>query len=222
MTRSTAMLCLLVSFAGCDPRCAEPPPPADAGPGAGAAVRVLKGGDGTGTIVSDPEGIDCEVDCDEQLLELTEETTTMTLVAEPARDALFESWTCTSTKNGEPQPQVGPLTDLEILAFDDADPVGVDVECTARFRQLHTLLVIFAGQGTGRVTGSAPAPEGGQRIDCPPKCTAGYFADESDTLTPVADEGSVFAGWQLDCEGTGDFTVTLDEDKNCEARFELE
>lgn len=222
MKRWCTLTLLLGALAGCDPRCAEAPPPRDAGPGAGAIVRVAKAGDGTGTITSEPEGIDCEVDCAEQVLELTEETTALTLTAEPARDALFENWTCAATKNGEPLTQVGPLEDLEIPAFEDADPVGLDVECTARFRQLHTLLVIFAGEGSGRVTGSSPAPEGGQRIDCPPKCTAGYFEGETDTLTPVPDPGSVFAGWSFDCEGNGDFTVTLDDDKDCEARFNLE
>jgi hypothetical protein len=224
MKRSCALgtTLLLASLAGCDPRCAEPPPPVDAGPAAGAVVRVLKAGDGRGTIESDPEGIDCEVDCTEQELALTVETTSMTLTAEPALDALFENWTCTATKDGEPQPQ-RLLEDLEIPAFDDTDdPVGLEVECTARFRQLHTLLVIFAGEGSGRVVGSSPAPEGGQRIDCPPKCTAGYFAGDSDTLTAIPDPGSVFVGWEFDCEGTGDFTVTLDDDKDCEARFEPE
>lgn len=222
MTRMLLAAGFILSLVACDPRCAEAPPPRDAGPGAGAIVRVLKAGDGRGTITSEPEGIECDVNCDDQVLELTEATTTLTLTAEPALDALFENWTCSPTKNGEPQTQVGPLEDLEILAFDDVDPVGVDVECTARFRQLHTLLIIFAGQGSGRVVGSSPAPEGGQRIDCPPKCTAGYFAGETDTLTPVPEPGSVFSGWSFDCEGAGDFTVTLDADKDCEARFEPE
>jgi len=30
----------------------------------------------------------------------------------------------------------------------------------------------------------------------------------------------VFTGWSIACEGTGDATVVLDADKNCEARFE--
>lgn len=210
--------CVLLA-AGCDPRCTEPPPPPDAGPPPGAVLHVLKSGDGNGSIESDPEGVDCGTDCPDQLVSYTVETTTVTLIAEAARDALFENWTCTSTKNGEPQPQV-VLSDLEIVAFDDPDPDGLEVECTARFRQLHTLLVIFAGEGTGRVTGSAPAPEGGLRIDCPPKCTAGYFAGETETLTPTADPGSAFTGWAICADGTGDATVVLDDDINCEARFE--
>ncbi len=221
MTRTLLAVVFMLSFVACDPRCTEAPPPRDAGPGEGAIVRVAKAGDGRGTIESDPEGIDCEVDCTAQELVLTVETTIVTLTAEPALDALFENWTCLSTKNGEPQPQL-VLEDTDIVAFEDSDPVGLEVECTARFRQLHTLLVILVGDGEGRVVGASPAPQGGQRIDCPPKCTAGYFAGETDTLTPIPDPGSVFAGWEFDCEGAADFTVTLDDDKDCEARFELE
>ena len=61
----------LLAFAGCDPRCTEPSGPIDGGPAPGATVTVLKSGDGTGSIQSDPEGIDCGTDCLDQELALT-------------------------------------------------------------------------------------------------------------------------------------------------------
>lgn len=219
--KRVVVLWALASVA-CDPRCAEPPPPVDGGPPPGATLTAQKSGDGTGEFESDPAAIDCSTDCAAQVARFADDVTTVTLTAEPARDALFESWTCNGSKNGEPLQQV--VTQEEtVVAFDDEDPEGLDVLCTASFRQLHTLLVVFAGEGEGTVTGTALAPGGGTRIACPDKCTAGYFADESDTLTAVAAPGSVFAGWAFDCEGTDPtVTVQLDGDKNCEARFDLE
>lgn len=217
---------LVLAFAGCDPRCAEPPGPLDGGPPPGAIVTVLKSGDGTGSIESDPEGIDCDIPCTEQELVLTNETPKITLTAEPARDALFESWTCLTTRAGAPDPQVIE-GELDVVAFDEAAPeslTDLTVECTARFRQLYTLLVIRRGDGDGDVVGTLPAPGGGTRIDCGEKCTAGYFVDEADTLTAVPATGSVFAGWSFDCASAGtdpEVTVVLDDDKTCEARFEL-
>jgi hypothetical protein len=197
------------------------PPPGDggdAGPPPGAVVHVVKGGDGNGSVKSAPEGIDCDTACDAQDLTLDPEVTTLTLTATPARDALLEEWRCEGTKDGEPLSTVVVQT-ADVVAFDDDDPEGVDVTCTATFRQLWTLLVVFSGTGSGHVTGTAPLQGGGTRIDCPDACVAGYFDGDSETLHAVPDTGSVFAGWKLDCSGAGDVTVTLDEDKNCEAHF---
>ena len=151
----------------------------------------------------------------------------MTLSAAPFRDALFENWTCITTKVGEPAAPV-VSAELDVVAFDEADAANLTdltIECTARFRQLYTLLIIRSGDGTGDVVGSLPAAGGGTRIDCGEKCTAGYFAAEQETLTATPAPGSVFAGWSFDCAAAGANTaaiVVLDEDKDCEARFELE
>ncbi len=205
--------CLTALAAGCPPPTA---PPADAGPPPGASVHVLKGGDGHGALKSDPELVDCGALCDAQDVVFPAEATTFTLKATPARDALFESWSCDETRSGEALPsQVVATTDVR---FTDDDPASLDVTCTASFRQLWTILVVFSGQGSGHVTGSA-AGDNGPRIDCPDKCTAGYFDSEQETLTPVPDAGSVFSGWKLDCQGTGPADVTLTRDMNCEAHF---
>lgn len=217
----------LLLLAACDSRCAEPPGERDGGPAPGAVVTVLKSGDGTGSVLSDPEGVDCDTACTDQELGLTVETTAMTLTAEPKRDALFESWTCVTTRAGAPDPQV-VTAEPDIVAFDEAGPAELTdlaVQCTARFRQLHTLGIIRVGDGEGDVVGTLTAPGGGTRIDCGDKCTAGYFVGEQETLTAVPGAGSRFAGWQLDCATAGtnlQATVILDGEKDCEARFELQ
>jgi hypothetical protein len=201
--------------------CAEPSVPVDADPPRGAVVTARKSGDGTGNLTSEPAGIDCDTACTDQVLTLPIDTTTMMLTADPKRDALFESWTCLLTRAGEPDPQIVTSTP-DVVAFYEADPTDVAVECTARFRQLYTLLVIRSGDGNGDVVGALAAPGGGTRIDCGKKCTAGYFADEQETLTAVPGAGSSFAGWSFDCAGAiPEATVILDADKDCEARFEL-
>jgi len=68
--------------------------------------------------------------------------------------------------------------------------------------------------GNGHVTS-----DDGQ-IDCPDACTATYFRGETVTLTATPDSGSSFAGWSVDCTGTGTCTVTMDQDHNVTATFE--
>lgn len=194
------------------------PPSSDGGPAPGAVVVVRKGGDGNGLTKSTPEGIDCDTACEEQRLSLAADVTSLTLQATPARDALFAEWRCETSKNGlAGNPIV--VTTPEVEAFADEEPAGVEVQCTATFRQLYTLQVFFSGSGSGHIVGSAAAATGGTRIDCGTKCTAGYFAGEEEELTATADVGSVFTGWKLDCSGTGPAPLQLDENKDCEAHF---
>lgn len=204
--------------AGCP---SPPPPPVDAGPPPGALVHVVKSGDGHGTVKSAPAGIDCEGTCDAQDASFAHDAARVTLTATPARDALFAGWECNATKNGDP---LQPVTEsnVAVVAVDDADPAGLDVTCTASFRQLWTLLVGITGTGAGHVVGALPGTTGGTRIDCPGKCTAGYFEGDIETLTPTALAGSTFIGWRFDCSGTGDANVLLDADKTCEAHFCLD
>lgn len=180
---------------------------------------VQKDGDGLGSVLSDPEGIDCGTDCETQEREFVIGGNVV-LTAEPARNALFAGWACTLPE-GEAR---GGLEDAVVAGLPD-DAEGTRITCTATFRQLYTLLVFSVGDGSGRVTGTLLRGDGvTPRIDCASDgtgdCSAGYFADEVDTLTATPDPGSVFDGWQIDCgTGTAPATVTLDEDKNCEASF---
>jgi Divergent InlB B-repeat domain len=107
-------------------------------------------------------------------------------------------------------------------ACDGSDPSCVvsmngDQSVTAVFSQINrTVSVSFDGNGTGSVT-STPAG-----IDCPDdNCTSPFQQGATVTLHPVADSGSVFAGWSGDCTNvSGDCALTIDGAKNVVADFE--
>lgn len=202
--------------------CPAPEAVVDAGPPPGATVHVVKGGDGHGAITSTPDGIACDNECAgpvEASYPATVKKITLNAVAQ--RDALFANWSCGGEKNGQPLTTI-VVDDGTLDVVDDPDPAGIDVTCTATFKQLWTILVLTTGADAahGHVTGTAIAPDGvSKRIDCPGKCTAGYFNGEDETLTPTVEAGSVFAGWKLDCQGADPVHFTLDGNKTCEAHF---
>ncbi len=223
-TASMSKLLPMLFGTACTLACAPPSNPSD-GPHVDTKalrVTVVKGGDGLGGVVSDPEGIDCSTDCTDAARDFAIGGNVV-LVAEAARDALFGGWAC--TKNGNPERNT---QDASIVAALPNDDEGDEIVCTANFRQLHTLLVVFsapngADLGIGNVTSAALRNDGTPRIDCSTDgngdCQAGYFADESDTLTATAAAGSTFCGWRICGTGTGPVTVTLDDERNCEAVF---
>lgn len=205
--------------------CPPPEQPHDAGPPPGAVIHVKKAGDGHGAILSSPDGINCDNDCsDETSFTFGEGVSKVTLTETPARDALFDNWHCEGTKKGTPLNPIDTQTGA-LDVFDDASPNGIDLTCTATFRQLWTIQVVFSGDeqqaaSHGHVVGTAPATSGGgTRIDCPTKCTAGYFNGDTETLSASADSGFVFAGWKICSTGTQPVTLTLDGNKNCEAHI---
>ncbi|MBX3329438.1 MAG: S8 family serine peptidase [Nitrospira sp.] len=65
-----------------------------------------------------------------------------------------------------------------------------------------TITVNKAGAGTGTVTSN---PAG---IDCRATCEGQYPLGSTVNLTATPDSGSVFAGWNGDCAGTGPCTLT--------------
>jgi len=78
----------------------------------------------------------------------------------------------------------------------------------------YTLTVALTGDGSGTVTSA----EGG--INCAADCSEPYPIDTDVTLTAVADTGSSFSGWSVDCNGAQPVVaVTMDADRNCTASF---
>ena len=73
------------------------------------------------------------------------------------------------------------------------------------------LTVNFAGDGRGSVT-STPAG-----VDCDANCTGAFQLYTAVSLTAVPEEGSKFAGWNGDCNASGQ--VVMDGDKSCQATF---
>ena len=221
-------LCLFaavsVAVVGCDE--------GDGGGGDGpavisATVSIEKRGDGPATVTTTPNGLVCDLFCDSDEASY-EDVESVDLLIEPSRDAQFIRAFCLAA---------GQET-ISVSAVDSAgrarlsiptivDGVGVDWDCVAEHRLVHTLQVIVGtGSGTGRVRGilaASLADETIKRIDCPGDCIGGYFVDEVETLEAVADDGSTFVRWNFCSDAaTASIDVLMDDDQNCEAIFDLQ
>ena len=160
-------------------------------------------GDGSGTVISTPAGIECSVGADADCSQRYREGTDVTLTATPASGSTFSGWggACAGTAS--------------------ATSVTMDVarSCTATFelpQQFAILGVTLAGAGSGTVTSS---PSG---IACPADCDESYTTGIVVTLTATSAPGSTFTGWGGDCSGnTHDASVTMDAPKSCTATFDV-
>ncbi len=167
-------------------------------------LTMTKAGNGTGTVTSVPEGIDCGSDCDEDFASFTSGEE-VTLTATPDT---FAGWT------GDPGCTDDPDNPINSVTMD------TDKTCTANFGDL-TLTVTKAGNGTGTVT-SVP-----QGIVCGSDCDedfASFTSGEEVTLTATPDPGFTFGGWTGDSGCADDLDnpvnpITMDTDKTCTANF---
>ncbi|HJK98766.1 MAG TPA: hypothetical protein RMF84_16215, partial [Polyangiaceae bacterium LLY-WYZ-14_1] len=162
-------------------------------------LSVRTQGGGSGTVTSDPAGIDCGADCAEEI----PHGTSVTLTATPdAGSSSFEGWggACSGS---------GPTC---TVAMDRARDV------VARFALLpRSLRVTTDGTGAGAVS-SAPAG-----IDCGSDCDQDFDHGTSVTLTAAPNTGtSRFAGWGGACSGSGaTCTVEMTRARAVTATFEL-
>jgi hypothetical protein len=154
---------------------------------------VYRAGTGSGTITSDPPGIDCGTDC----TELYDPNTLVTLTATPAPGSTFDGWSGACT---------GPV--FCIVTMDEARNV------TAHFTaDVHLLSVSLAGTGGGTVTSDPPG------INCGADCTEMYNHGTVVTLTATPTAGSIFDGWSGACAGLGACIVTMDAARSVTATF---
>jgi hypothetical protein len=211
-----------IVFAGCLPDDPPPDPPPEPVP---ATISFSKDGDGRGELRTLPTGLVCDVDCDDANHTFIN-VDTVTVVVEPARDALFRGLVCTPSTDAVDAVRIDTLGDEEDARIELAtiiDGVGVDWSCTATFLQVQTLQVLLPGEGRGRVFGALSAVVDAadpRRVDCPDDCIGAYFFGETETLTAVAEEGSVFVGWRFCAEGAGPITLVMNRDHICDAVFE--
>ncbi len=155
-------------------------------------LDVAKAGNGSGTVVSSPDGIDCGSDCSHTY----DHGTSVTLTATPATGSKFTRWEgCTGTTTCT-------------VTMDGAKSVTAVFELR-RF----ALEVTKAGTGGGTVTSS---PAG---IDCGTDCSETHDHGTSVTLSATADADSTFTGWSGACTGTGACTVTVDDERSVTATF---
>jgi len=161
-----------------------------------AAVSVTRDGTGSGTVASDPAGIDCGGTCAADFAL----GSSVTLTATAAPGSSFTSWAgCDSTAGNQCT-----------VAINGARSV------TATFMlQVVTLTVSKTGSGAGTVTSS---PAG---IDCGAICGTAFDYGTTVILSAAGTDGSTFAGWSgAGCTGTGTCQVTMDAAKGVAAAFD--
>ncbi len=158
-------------------------------------LSVTDAGTGSGTITSNPTGIDCGSTC--SLAFAT--GASVTLTATPTGGSTFTGWsgggcsgtsTCVVTMNA----------DTSVTATFTAAPVT------------HTLSVTDAGTGS---VSSSPAG-----ISCGVTCSAVFDTGSTVTLTATPTGGSTFTGWSGGgCSGASTCVVTMNADTGVTATF---
>jgi len=164
----------------------------------GAVINITKSGNGTGTVVSIPEGIDCGEKCS-STFPLDSD---LSLKATPLSGSVFSGWfnDCSGTKT--------------TCSFN----VDEDKEIEAKFSlggtgTYYRLTVVKNGPGMVKTTSI-----GG--VVCGTDCTHQYYKNLKVTLTAYPDSGATFVNWAGDCSGTStNCTVTMSSVKNVTANF---
>jgi hypothetical protein len=159
-------------------------------------LTVTKAGTGSGTVTSDPPGIDCGNNCTARF----PRGTVVTLTAKPASGSTVSSWSgCDSTSTDKSQCTVTMNRDRSVT---------VTFSTTAKFK----LTVTVSGNGS---VSSSPAGIN----NCRGTCSALFNPNETVTLTASPDSGWSFSGWSDACSGTGTCQITMDADKSVKATF---
>ncbi|MDT7041244.1 InlB B-repeat-containing protein [Candidatus Nitronereus thalassa] len=152
-------------------------------------------GDGTGRVVSNPPGINCQGGCTVNY----PQDTTVILTAIPDSGSTFTGWSGANC-NG-----------LGTCSVSMATAKNITATFSTSSQPTHSLTV--TKQGSGVIT-SFPAG-----ILCKNDCSEPYFPGTKVTLKGIADPGYIFEGWSGLCMGRGPCKVTMDAAKNVTATF---
>jgi len=158
-------------------------------------LTVSKAGSGSGSVTSNPAGIDCGATCSAPF----PNGSMVTLTATADAGSTFTGWTGDCSGTGSC-----------VVTMDQDRAVTATFDVASR-----TLSVTKAGSGSGTVTSS---PAG---IDCGVTCASSFPNGSMVTLTATPDAGSTFTGWGGDCTGTGPCVVTMDQDRAVTATFDI-
>ena len=158
------------------------------------SLTVNKSGTGSGTVTSNPAGINCGATC----VFAYASGQSVTLTPTPASGYDFSSWS-------------GACTGSEacIVSMDAAKSV------TANFTAIPagSSVLSVTKTGLGSVTS---LPVG---IDCSGTCNATFTNGTSVTLTAAPVTGYYFAGWGGACSGQGTCTLTINSNQTATANF---
>jgi hypothetical protein len=156
-------------------------------------LTVTKSGGGSGSVSSNPAGIDCGSTCSYAF----DDKSSVTLSATASAGASFTGWSGDCSGTGTCTVTMTPSRSV-----------------TATFETDKTLTVAKSGSGAGSVSST---PSG---VDCGATCSHAFAHGTSVTLTATASAGSSFTGWSGACTGTGACTVTMDQARAATATFE--
>ena len=197
MVWGACVLLLALSFAGCGGGGSS-----TGGKGGGGTpppgtfqLSVAVSGTGTGSISSNPAGINCGQTCAANY----DSGVVVQLTAVPDANSTFAGWGGACSGSGACQVTLS---------------AAQSVTATFNLTGFH-LTVLLSGTGTGTVTSN---PSG---INCGTTCDASFNTGTVVQLTPAAGNGSTFAGWSGDCTGTGACSVTVDSARSVTAIFNL-
>jgi len=159
-----------------------------------ASLTVFRTGAGTGTVTSNPAGINCGTDCSEAYAS----GTVVTLTATASSNSTFAGWTGCDTVSGATCTLTVSSGRTATAAFD---------------LKLFTLTV--SKTGLLAMTGSVTSNPAG--ISCGSDCSESYTSGTVVTLTA---SGTLFMGW-TGCDSVSDTTctVTMSAATSVAARF---
>jgi hypothetical protein len=169
----------------------NPPPPP-------VTYALTTSKSGTGTITSNPAGINCGSTC-------TYSYTSgeyVTLTATPGTGYTFSNWSGACSGTGTCS-----------VTMSQARSVTATFAVIPQQPSSYSLTVSKTGTGAGSVT-SAPAG-----IDCGATCSAAFSSGTGVQLTATPDANSTFAGWSGACTGTDVCFVTMNDTKTATATF---
>jgi hypothetical protein len=166
---------------------------ASAGCGGGdPALSVTLAGNGSGSVISNPVGINCPGTCTTSFATGTQ----LLLSPNPATGSIFGGW------SGDSACANGSVT------------MDANHSCTATFTATsaaYSLTVSTSGSGT--VTSS----DGG--INCGSACSYVYVGGTTVTLAATAASGWSFSSWSGNCSGGTVLQVAMTSNQNCTATF---
>ncbi len=149
---------------------------------------------GSGTISSNPSGINCGSDCSEEYTENLQ----VDLTASPASGFTFSAWSGACTGAGSCSVSMNTAKSVT-ATFIEETLEQFDLDVTVN--------------GAGSVSSS---PSG---IDCGTDCNETYDERTVISLTANAESGFKFNQWSGACSGSGSCDVTIDTNKSVTAEF---
>jgi hypothetical protein len=158
------------------------------------SLTVIRSGNGSGSVASNPAAISCGSTCSHSFIYGTK----VILTATPAADSRFGGWTGACTGTGSCTVNMTQVRSV-----------------TATFIPVRVLTVSRTGNGSGTVT-SHPAG-----ISCGSTCSHSFDYGTKVILTATHATGTGFTGWKGACTGTGKCTVTMKQARSVTATFTL-